>query len=63
MGFFYSAPGGARFQWVKVVCSASCYQLASESLPEPPEGLEYRNMETMEIHVWSVIAKRMEAWE
>ena len=27
-----SAPGGARFLRVKVVCSASCYQLASESL-------------------------------
>lgn len=28
-------------------------------LPENPEGLEYRNMGTMENHVWSVIAKRM----
>lgn len=29
------------------------------SLPEDPEGLEYRNMGTMENHVWSVITKRM----
>ena len=30
--FVSCAPDGARFQRVKVVCSASCYQLASESL-------------------------------
>ena len=28
-------------------------------MPAPPEGLEYRNVGTMENHVWSVIAKRM----
>ena len=28
-------------------------------LPESPEGLEYRNMGTMENHIWSIIAKRM----
>lgn len=35
------------------------YQSQGLKLPEPPEGLEYRNMGTMENHVWSVIAKRM----
>ena len=35
------------------------YQPQNLKLPEPPEGLEYRNMGTMENHVWSVIAKRM----
>ena len=35
------------------------YQSQNLKLPEPPEGLEYRNMGTMENHVWSVIAKRM----
>ncbi len=35
------------------------YQSRGLKLPEPPEGLEYRNMGTMENHVWSVIAKRM----
>ena len=35
------------------------YQSQGVKLPEPPEGLEYRNMGTMENHVWSVIAKRM----
>ena len=35
------------------------YQSQGLDLPEPPEGLEYRNMGTMENHVWSVIAKRM----
>ena len=35
------------------------YQSQGLELPEPPEGLEYRNMGTMENHVWSVIAKRM----
>ena len=35
------------------------YQSQDLELPNPPEGLEYRNMGTMENHVWSVIAKRM----
>lgn len=35
------------------------YQSQGLELPENPEGLEYRNMGTMENHVWSVIAKRM----
>ena len=35
------------------------YQSQGLKLPEPPEGLEYRNMGTMENHVWSVIARRM----
>lgn len=35
------------------------YQEQDLELPEHPEGLEYRNMGTMENHVWSVIAKRM----
>lgn len=35
------------------------YQSQGLDLPEHPEGLEYRNMGTMENHVWSVIAKRM----
>lgn len=35
------------------------YQSQGLELPEPPEGVEYRNMGTMENHVWSVIAKRM----
>ena len=35
------------------------YQKQGLELPEHPEGLEYRNMGTMENHVWSVIAKRM----
>lgn len=35
------------------------YQSQELKLPKPPEGLEYRNMGTMENHVWSVIAKRM----
>lgn len=34
------------------------YQERTE-LPEHPEGLVYRNMGTMENHVWSIIAKRM----
>lgn len=34
-------------------------QTLKEILPESPEGLEYRNMGTMENHVWSIIAKRM----
>ena len=35
------------------------YQAQGLELPENPEGLEYKNMGTMENHVWSVIAKRM----
>lgn len=35
------------------------YQMQGLDLPEHPEGLEYRNMGTMENHVWSVIARRM----
>ena len=35
------------------------YQSQELELPDPPEGLEYRNMGTMENHVWSVMAKRM----
>ena len=35
------------------------YQSQGLVLPENPDGLEYRNMGTMENHVWSVIAKRM----
>ena len=35
------------------------YQSQGLDLPEAPEGVEYRNMGTMENHVWSIIAKRM----
>lgn len=35
------------------------YQEQGLKLPGHPRGLEYRNMGTMENHVWSVIAKRM----
>ncbi len=35
------------------------YQERGIELPESPEGLEYRNMGTMENHIWSVIARRM----
>ena len=35
------------------------YQSQGLRLPKHPEGLEYRNMGTMENHVWSVIARRM----
>lgn len=35
------------------------YQSRGLELPEPPDGLEYKNMGTMENHVWSVIARRM----
>lgn len=35
------------------------YQSQGLELPENPDGLEYRNMGTMENHVWSVLAKRM----
>lgn len=35
------------------------YQEQGIELPESPEGLEYRNMGTMENHIWSVITRRM----
>ncbi|MDC7301414.1 UPF0236 family transposase-like protein [Agathobacter ruminis] len=35
------------------------YQERGLSLPDPPEGIVYRNMGTMENHMWSVIARRM----
>lgn len=35
------------------------YQSRGLKLPEHPEGLEYKNMGTMENQVWSVIARRM----
>lgn len=35
------------------------YQSRGLELPGHPEGLEYRNIGTMENHVWSVIARRM----
>ena len=35
------------------------YQSQGVELPKHPDGLEYRNMGTMENHVWSVIARRM----
>lgn len=35
------------------------YQSQGMELPAHREGLEYRNMGTMENHVWSVIARRM----
>jgi hypothetical protein len=35
------------------------YQEQGIELPPSPEGLEYRNMGTMENHIWSVIARRM----
>lgn len=35
------------------------YQSRLGELPCHPEGLKYRNMGTMENHVWSVIARRM----
>ncbi len=34
------------------------YQMRKE-LPECPKGLEYRNLGTMENHVWSIVAHRM----
>ena len=30
-----------------------------EAMPESPEGVEYRNLGTMENHIWSIVAKRM----
>lgn len=35
------------------------YQSQGLELPKHPKGLEYRNMGTMENHIWSVIARRM----
>ena len=35
------------------------YQEQIPNLPEPHEGLQYRNLGTMENHIWSIIAKRM----
>lgn len=35
------------------------YQSQGLELPESPEGVEYRNMGTMENHIWSIIARRM----
>lgn len=35
------------------------YQDQGIVLPEHPNGLQYRNMGTMENHIWSTIAKRM----
>lgn len=35
------------------------YQSQGLNLPEHPDGLEYRNMGTMENHIWSMIAKRI----
>lgn len=35
------------------------YQSQGLDLPEAPEGVEYRNLGTMENHVWSIIARRM----
>jgi hypothetical protein len=35
------------------------YQKMDLDIPESPKGLCYRNMGTMENHVWSVIARRM----
>ena len=37
------------------------YQEQGIDLPEHPEGLVYRNMGTMENHIWSTIAKKNEA--
>ena len=35
------------------------YHKQGLKLPDSPKGLEYRNMGTMESHVWSIIARRM----
>ena len=35
------------------------YQEQGIELPKNPDGLVYKNMGTMENHIWSVIAKRM----
>lgn len=35
------------------------YQMRIHEMPEAPEGLVYRNMGTMENHIWSIVAGRM----
>lgn len=35
------------------------YRERGMDIPEAPKGLEYRNMGTMEGHIWSIVAKRM----
>ena len=35
------------------------YQERGIKIPESPQGLVYRNMGTMENHIWSIIARRM----
>lgn len=35
------------------------YQKQIERLPKAVEGIEYRNLGTMENHIWSIIARRM----
>lgn len=35
------------------------YQKRGLKIPESPNGLRYRNMGTMENHIWSIIARRM----
>lgn len=35
------------------------YQKRGIELPKSPEGLVYKNMGTMENHIWSIIARRM----
>ena len=35
------------------------YSKQGIKLPDPPAGITYRNMGTMENHIWSIIAKRM----
>lgn len=35
------------------------YQRRGLDIPESPEGLVYKNMGTMENHIWSIIARRM----
>lgn len=35
------------------------YQMRIHDMPDAPEGLTYRNMGTMENHIWSIVADRM----
>ena len=37
----------------------SSYKNRITELPENAEGLEYRNLGTMENHIWSIVARRM----
>lgn len=37
------------------------YQMREIVIPESPEGLVYRNMGTMENHIWSIVASRMKS--